>query len=51
VKTAILIPAFNVRPWNEAFCALFRAGCDDLCRRCGTEVVVVFVVSHGRHRD
>ena len=43
MKTAILIPAFNVRPWNEAFCALFRAGCDELCTRCGTEVVVVFV--------
>jgi polyprenyl-phospho-N-acetylgalactosaminyl synthase len=43
VKTAILIPAFNVVPWNEAFCALFRAACEELRRQCGTEVIVVFV--------
>jgi polyprenyl-phospho-N-acetylgalactosaminyl synthase len=43
VKTAILIPAFNVAPWNEAFRASFRVGCDELRRQCGTEVRVVFV--------
>lgn len=43
MKTAILIPAFNVAPWNEAFCALFRAACEELRRQCGTEAIVVFV--------
>jgi len=43
VKTATLIPAFNVTPWNEAFCALFRTGCDELHTQCETEVIVVFV--------
>jgi glycosyltransferase involved in cell wall biosynthesis len=49
VKTAILIPAFNVVPWNEAFCACFRAGCEELRRQCGTEVSLVFV-DDGSHR-
>jgi polyprenyl-phospho-N-acetylgalactosaminyl synthase len=43
VKTAILIPAFNVAPWNETFCASFRRASDELQQQCGTEVTAVFV--------